>query len=443
MAEKKGWIITDGFYDIPILINAYREEFKEDKMPIHGLTNIQRPPRQGMIRLGVKKHTANGVEYPAEVDYFILDPETPDDDEKMRLIELFHSEFGAKPKSIAIVLPSSDINEVFPQNYKRYGKKTSLKCIGDGLTAQCTSKEFAEGLDIIQTLPNGLPVVTCKGRECMYATTNPDAKQKECKASATLSVWIPALGGLGLWQITTGSFYSIININGCIRSLIGIYGRAHSLPLTLERRPQETTYNGKKSIHYVLHMNTDKSIGEMVKHALIAPERVLIETYGESASKSLPAPDEIIDDDESGNLLPGPTVIEDIKQDEPEETAIIQDNQERTPEEIECESFGEEDEPVTKVADKPVNKPDKPVDPKKPSTVGSYKLPESVKKLTFWEFMPTAKKKLTAAGLGDRYMDALHTQDARVLSDLASDPKKMDLARVMVEAELEENEIAW
>lgn len=293
----KGFAVSiDGFYhDSPVILGARTLERKDSKLPIDGLSEIDRPPRQGMLRLGIKKKTSGGKEYPSEVDYFILDPEAPDPAEKLRLIKLFEEEFGKEPKSISIMLRHSEIDEAFPQNYKRYGRNTALKCIGDGKTALCTDPQFAEGLEIESEHPDRkLPIVKCLGRNCKFSVVNEKSTNKECKATATLSVEIPALGGIGVWQITTGSFNSILNINGFIRDMMHRFGRAHMLPLTLERREIETIFKGKKAKHYPLYMNTDKSMTEMMKQLSIAPERVLIETYGEQI-KELPAPAEIMD----------------------------------------------------------------------------------------------------------------------------------------------------
>jgi hypothetical protein len=264
MSSWTGFTSTDGFYDSPMMLGAKRVKYERSEvMPIDGLTDIDRPPRQGMLRLGIKKKTADGKkEYPCEVDYFILDPETPNEADQKKIIDKFHEVFGKNPKTIEVRLIASDINETFPQNYKRYGKSTPLKCIGDGETATVTETDWCKGLKVIGKDKRGFDKVTCKGRDCVYATANDKAQQKECKATATLSVNIPQLGGLGVWQLTTGSFNSIVNINSGIRELNETYGRCHDIPLMLERRPQETAYKGKKALHYTLHLNETPKTAE-------------------------------------------------------------------------------------------------------------------------------------------------------------------------------------
>ncbi len=440
-------------------------------MPIDGLTEINRPPRQGMLRLGIKKKAASGVEYPSEVDYFILDPETPDPEEKERLITEFHKAFGEKPKSIAITLTGSDIDDIFPQNYKRYGKNTSLKCIGDGQTATCTEEQFATGLKTIGHDDRGLPQVECKGRECAFATTNEQAKNKECKATATLSMKIHCLGGIGVWQVTTGSFNSIVNINSCIRDLVREFGRAHALPLILERRPQETTFKGKKTTHYTLHINTDKSIGEMVRQAQIAPDRVLIEAYGTEVA-ALPAPDEIMDAEttqepektqDKPTMINCPPVVEgEVEKTVTESGKVGVGFPEQTPEQL-----AEYDKTTKKVAeafsgtidsketgDGIKAKVDEPFleglkddakkelgveggKPVKSRAIDKEKARAEYPK-SFPKFMAFCKAKLEAVNKGAMYADTFSLYSVKSAKDLEADAQKQGVMRVYLEALLEE-----
>ncbi len=427
--------ITSKFFEIPVLLGAYHiEPRKEYEMPIDGLTDVTRPVRQGCIRLGIKKikKTAKGdIEYPAEVDYFILSPETPDQKEKQRLIDLFHSKFGDKPKVIPITLPYSELEKVFPQNYKRYGRNTSLKCIGNGLQAECMEKEFSKGLEITGESKKGLTIVKCEGRECIYSTTNENTPTKECRATATLNVKIHALGGMGNWQITTGSINSILNINSCIRDLIDEYGRAHMLPLVLERRPQEINYKGRKTVHYILHINTHKSIEAMVEQALMAPERVLIEAYGKQMEE-LPAPEEIMDAD----VLKAPVDSEE----EPEPDLTNTEKQLVSSAVTEAKKQDEEQESfidgVKKDAEEELG-----VNTKEPpkTAIQSPQNKASEYPSNFWEFATYAKKELKAAGKEDLYEDCLHVYSIKVLSDLKDDLKKQADFRSYLEGVLEEN----
>jgi hypothetical protein len=249
-----------------------------DDMAIKGLSEVRRLPRLGKIRLGIKKTNSSGAEYPAEVDYFILDPQTPSEIENERIKQEFIKLYGENPKSIKVMFPVADPGVYFPQFYKRYGSATSLKCKGDGETANCATEEFANGLKVLRKDELGLPVVECKGRECIYYG-------KECSEVGTLQILLPELPGAGVWQITTGSYNSIVNLNSCIDYIIAVCGRAHMIPLTLERRKQETSHNGKKSTHYILHINMDFKLVDLQKYAMIEPTKMMLELPAAESDK--------------------------------------------------------------------------------------------------------------------------------------------------------------
>jgi hypothetical protein len=269
------WITTEGFCDSPVMLGASRIKIRKEEctLPIKDLTEIDRPPRQGMIRLGSKKKTTSGKEYPYEVDYFILDPETPEEAEKKRIIDLFHEKFGNQPRVIDVMLIQPEPGkEQFPQSYKRYGKTSGLKCIGDGEEAACLEQQYTSGLTVTGKDERGFDTVICRGKGCVFAIGNEVAKIKECKATATLSLVIKELGGLGCWQVTTGSFNSIVNLNSAIRELTRLYGQPYGIPLKLERRPQETRYKGKTATHYTLHLNSNGDMEKFFKKSKVTIE---------------------------------------------------------------------------------------------------------------------------------------------------------------------------
>lgn len=240
-------------------------------MVIKGLSDVRRLPRLGKIRLGIKKKTAAGKEYPAEVDYFILAPQTPSEEENEKLQQEFAKLYGEKPKQIQIMFPVADPKIFFAQFYKRYGSGTMLQCKGDGEIATCGSDEFAKDLEVIKKDEMGLPVVKCMGKQCGYYEAN------KCSEVGALQVLLPELPGAGVWQVSTGSFHSIVNINSCIDYIRAIAGRVHMIPLLLERREQEIAHEGKKRMHYILHINMNFKLADLQKQALIDPSKILLE----------------------------------------------------------------------------------------------------------------------------------------------------------------------
>jgi hypothetical protein len=435
MNRWPGYTTTEGFYDTPVMLGAKRVKLERSgNMPINGLTDIDRPPRQGMIRLGVKKKTSGGKEYPSEVDYFILDPETPTEAERERITALWSKAFGACPKSIEIVLLSSDINEAFPQNYKRYGKSTPLKCIGDGREAVVTDKDYGKGLEQIGTDDRGFMKVRCAGRDCVYATTNEKSTAKECKATATLTVKIPQLGGLGVWQLTTGSFNSIVNINSSIRDLVLTYGRAHGIPLMLERRSQDMPYKGKKTTHYPLHINETPGTAKAAEALQpgIDPDEAppeILDGDHETAPPTTPvAAQEPEPLDDVPPFVP-PPCNKDIAETKQEDVAE-KDKQgaEQSKEFLEGlkedskEEYGVEGGKATK---------SRAIDKEKAKTYP----------VGFPKFMAFCKQKLEEAELGDMYRDAFHLYSIKNPAELAKDPKKQEDVRAYLESLLEEKEL--
>jgi hypothetical protein len=354
-----------------------------------------------------------------------------------------------------------------------------LKCIGNGKTAECTEEQFTQGLEVTGKNNKDLPVVKCLARNCKFAITNEKSTSKECKASGILSVDILPLGGLGVWQVTTGSFNSIVNINSCIRSIIKKYGRAHALPLVLERRPQITTYQGKKTTHYTLHINTDKSITEMVRTAQIAPERVLIEAYGTEVA-ALPAPEEIMDSetvqetDKAITVNHPPVDSENFKLSEVAEAAHASVKLNEAA--MESEQILNQNDIQTAV-DKikedvkkyPADSPEKKAEYDKTTEKilnqfdgtaaddDSKKFLDGCKedarkelgtdgnqdsKIVFPElfpkFMAFCKQQLEKAGKGDMYRDAFHLYSVKTAADLEKDIKKQGAMRKYLESLVEE-----
>jgi len=145
-------------------------------MPIKNLSDKGRIPRIGKIHLGIRKQNSKGTEYPSPTDYFVC----PDEVKAV---------YGDKPKRLNITFHTNNIEEIFPQYYKRYGKSRGLVCRGDGESAVETDPETGE-----------LKEIECLGRECKYYKGN------ECKAIGNLYFMIPATNRFGVYQLDTSSY---------------------------------------------------------------------------------------------------------------------------------------------------------------------------------------------------------------------------------------------
>ncbi len=248
-----------------------REKTKGDEqMPIKGLSESRRLPRMGKIRLGIMTENNAGVKYPKEVKHFILDPAVANPEERKKLLDIWESTYGKEPTSIDVMFPVADLEKVFPQYYKSYGKSTMMKCKGDGATAETNDQEYISNLESLGDGDFG-KIVKCNGRDCPYYMN------KKCSEVATLSVLLPELPGSGVWQVSTGSIHSILNLNSCFDYIRALAGRFHMIPLKLERREQPVQHDGKKTIHYVLHINLEISLKNLQQRALIDPVKSAME----------------------------------------------------------------------------------------------------------------------------------------------------------------------
>lgn len=218
-----------------------------------------------------------------------MDPATGNPARDKQLEDQFKSLYGVKPTRIMIMFPPVDRDIFFQVFNKRYGSSAMLKCRGDGNgsvgemigEATCAIPEYAQGLEVIGQNEMGQTKVKCFGPDCFYQ------QSRECHRVGSLQVLLPELDAVGVWQLTTGSYNSIVNMQSAIDWLIGMCGRYQMIPVPLIRMPQEIAHNEKgkqsKGTHYILQIDLQVSIASLQKAALIAPEKAML---------ALPEPEE-------------------------------------------------------------------------------------------------------------------------------------------------------
>jgi hypothetical protein len=245
---------------------------------IRGLSGIRRLPRLGKIRLGIKKKTANGKEYPAEVDYFVCPPE----------VQKF---YGPQPKLLDVMFPIDDPTTVFPQALKWY-TSSSLKCKGDGVTAMrrvkdLTPEQKVKLKDELPDDPESLVEVDCP---C------PLLEQGQCSQKGNLLVMLPRVSMGGVYQIDTGSYHNIVRINSALDYLRGLAGRIALVPLVLKRMPEKIEYEGHRATHYLLSLEFTGSIEEVKKlredtnHVLDRIQTLALPAPVEDGAEPTPSP---------------------------------------------------------------------------------------------------------------------------------------------------------
>lgn len=231
---------------------------------IHGLIQ-PRIPRAGKIRLGVKKTSGRtGAEYPAEVDYFVLDEDLP---YRGKIVELY----GAQPKRLLVTFLSNDPEEVFPISYKAYGKGTGLICRGDGRTAlRATLVERRERdgtvLKEVKRDGSGKPVLTEMKCTC------PLLEAKKCRPVGNLMVVLPRVCWEA-YQIDTSSWHSMQNLRNDFAFMLAMSGGSvRGRLLWLERFPVETHGSGRKETHYPLRLRLPTPDEAQEQRRLVAGE---------------------------------------------------------------------------------------------------------------------------------------------------------------------------
>lgn len=199
-------------------------------MPIKGLSDRVCLPRLGKIRLGIKVE-GNRNPYPQAVDYFVC----PD---------AVKSVYGDKPRELNIIFPTEDASCWASQFYRCYSRAGVLICKGDGERATVLAGEEG-GAPLARN--SILKEVECHPEHC-------PEYGRSCRRVMNLQFLLPCIPGLGVWQLDTSSYRSIININSGIKLITAVCGRISMIPLILRLVPQEARPHGFKKIVYVLSL---------------------------------------------------------------------------------------------------------------------------------------------------------------------------------------------
>jgi len=251
--------------------------------PIKGVSDIRRLPRLGKIRLGIKVEEPKKHPYPRATDYFVI----PDDIKKY---------VGDKPKELQILFPVEDTEVFAPQFLKCYSFTQGLVCRGDGVKA--TRKVDVETGDIANHTTEQwvFKEMTCDPDTCPQAVGDPEMSiRPQCRRVMNLLFVLPNVPGLGVWQLDTSSFFSIVNINSCLDVIRGLCGRIAGIPLTLSLEPREVTPPGikKKTVH-VLHLRSNLKLADLQRIAAKPPAKALMPPAEEEEAPEDLFPPEIL-----------------------------------------------------------------------------------------------------------------------------------------------------
>ena len=210
---------------------------------IKGLSQERRPIRGGYLRTGEKRISERtGKEYPAKLDYFKFDPV----DESLG--PLFEARYGAEPKSLPVMLPTHDPQEIFPHFYQ-YWQGGKLICEGDNETAQRRNLQAGTSEEI-----------PCND-DC------PFRQKGDCKPTGVLKVLLYELPTFHVFEVRTSGINSIINLNTGLEMILGAFGKLAGVPLVLSLVERTATVEGKAQTIYTLQLDVRKSILEMLEES--------------------------------------------------------------------------------------------------------------------------------------------------------------------------------
>ena len=230
-------------------------------MPIDKVSNVRRIPRLGKIRLGIKETSSKtGNPYPKATDYFVVPPE---------VAEALGTD---KPKELPIMFPCEDEAQFAQQWLRCYSQTQGLVCVGDGITARRKIDKETGNIANHNTKDwVWKDSLTCNPEEC------PLYNSKRCRRVMNLQFLMPTVPGLGVWQIDTSSFWSIVHLNSMLDMLRNLCGRISFIPLTLALSPMEVTPpGGTKKTVYVMHIKQDIKLSELQAWGRREPTRVLL-----------------------------------------------------------------------------------------------------------------------------------------------------------------------
>ena len=240
---------------------------------VHGVSDRAGMPRIGKIKLGEKRKTGGGKEYPAELDYFRF---VPDEgllaDQRAMIHDRVARVYGERPHTLTnVFFPSDEIGFVCPSALEAWVRKQAggaLWCTGDGQRAERINWDTG----------------AWEQRACCHVETCPVMEKGDCKLTSRLRIFLPEITMAGYWQIDTSSQASTGNVNDVVNHLQRMFGRLTSIPLVLSREPKAMTFEGKTTTHYILHIrvpNVDlgefRALVSRSQFVLEAPEVVPIE----------------------------------------------------------------------------------------------------------------------------------------------------------------------
>lgn len=236
-------------------------------MPIAEIEENMRMPVIGKIRLGIRKKSSKGNEYPSETEYFVL----KDAPEVAKI-------YGDEPTELDAYFPADDEELVIPYYYKWFAGGIrdkegnviggKLQCYGDGKIAHEMAKR--------DPTTRVVPTRECKGPNCPDWSKN---GTQQCKPSMNVFVMLPRVSLLGVYQIDTTSWNTIRKFAEQVNMIKKAWNRLTNIPFTIYREATPISFydnNGKEQrrVHHIMK---------------IKPNEGFVDKYGAEVQKKVEA----------------------------------------------------------------------------------------------------------------------------------------------------------
>jgi hypothetical protein len=243
-------------------------------MPIHQLKQKASKffPRIGTIRLGIRKESASGVEYPETVPHFVLD----DAPEIAKI-------YGNTPTEIEAFFLSDDIDEAVPAFWKWYsgGKRDKngnvvggqLLCWGEGPTGEDPDGAALPGTAWHKAMRDPktgkIPTRGCLGEQCKDYYN--DKGKPQCSPVMTLNLFVPRAHLMGIFTIETKSKVTMSRFLSQLTLIQNQFGRIKGIPFKIFRDPvqmENPERPGQKRTQYIVSIKPFLEFSQVYGHEI-------------------------------------------------------------------------------------------------------------------------------------------------------------------------------
>lgn len=225
-------------------LNKYSKKYQM-RIKSTELKSVKRSlPLAGRIKIGEKRQTESGKEYPTSTDYFVIDA---DEIKAMRVKELY----GEKPTSIPIQFYSDDEDQSLSHYYELRDNSGKLISVGDG-EAYRVVQDDGTWLEVstVETINIHVRPLIKK-----YATDKFTPKWKEvCR----IRFLIPDTQIIGYWEfVSSGKETTIPKLLGTYDLILRLRGSVVGVTFTLDVEKHKSNTSGQSKSYPIVTLNCD------------------------------------------------------------------------------------------------------------------------------------------------------------------------------------------